>query len=729
MTPMLLLLTLWLFGRVDSQISLRGSRFDDSAIFIDDWHWRNGSSSGSSRKLQEGPKSFRPLDCNAVKCGKGTTTWKTLGLNPAANPVVIPCGMCVTMDFDASPFLELTYGLDIQGTLIFPNASRLTLKTPFILVQGNLELDSLRTVSDDPDVKFLFTGKNQQSFLPADNNKFICSADGATTPSRCRIGFKSFVVAGGRVTIRGLNGSCVTWTKLHDIARGGSPVSMVFEALPVKFVRSDSPFCHSWTYMQEDFSSANNPYGWTGGYGALFQVTNGTFRVSGRKSSLEHGPTWDMLWVRECLIPKQKYLFSARVKLSKFGTKVDDRTSCAVSNENCLTLFSSVRTPSGRIGRAEKVWEKARDIHYGKWYDFDAVFEFDVDELSPDNFYQILQLRGPEAGVDIEIDDVRFSLPDPTTLPDPLDVCGGNLILNGDAEAHSINPYPVGCVGGFLTVEEEDSGNRYFRHSGRTSSIHSPIYSFTAQGCLAANARYSLSVSLRINSAVPMQILVEIRSEFTNSTNVQRILLSCLGVTRDAWKVCSTEVSLQPELLGATVKDIRIQFETIGGATLDMDVDNMTFELLDAAVTSLIVPSVGIVDCWGKGVDVLITSHTLHFNDSQVRTLTANPTSVGNGFVRLDLNEAIVQPITKQDSPNFAVEIALLSRNILFEGDADPLDSLLGAHFMVMQTPAVAQLIDGAEFRNFGQQGVLGRYVSSVLQFSHWRSQITFSLT
>jgi hypothetical protein len=184
--------------------------------------------------------------------------------------------------------------------------------------------------------------------------------------------------------------------------------------------------------------------------------------------------------------------------------------------------------------------------------------------------------------------------------------------------------------------------------------------------------------------------------------------------------VYSTEVSLQPELLGATVKDTRIQFETIGGAALDMELDDLKFELLDASATSIIVPSDGIMDCWGKGVDVLITSHTLNFNDSQVRTLTANPKSVGNGFVRLDLNEAIVQPITSQDSPDFAVEIAFLSRNILFQGDADPLDSLLGAHFMIMQTPAVAQLIDGAEFRNFGQQGVLGRYVSSVLQVTFW---------
>lgn len=725
---LLLLLTLWLLGRVDSQTSLRGSGLDDSAIFFDNGIW-NASSSSISRMLQEGPKFFRPLECNAVMCSKGNTTWKKLGLNSTSRPVVIPCGMCVTMDFDSNPFLELAYGLDIQGTLIFPDGYKLTLKTPLILVQGNLEISSLRLVSDEPDVKFLFTGKINQSFLPAANNRFICSADGATTPSRCQIGFKSFVVAGGRVTIRGLNTACVTWTKLHDIGRGDRPVSATFDALPVNYVRVDNPFCHSWIYMEDAFSGNNNQYGWTGGYGALFQVTNGTFAVSGRKSSLEHGPTWDMLWVRRCLIPKQKYLFSARVRLSKFGAKVDEKTPCALSSQNCLTLFSGVRTAVGGIGRAKTVWEKARDIRYGKWYDFHAVFDFDEDELNTANVYQILQLRGPDAGVDIEIDDVRFSLPDPKTLPDPSNVCGGNMIPNGDAEAHPIHPYPLTCLGGFLSVEEEGNGNRYFRHSGRTSNSSSLIYSFAAKGCFAVNARYKLTVSLRIDSEVPIQTLVQIRSEFTDKPSIQRILIECAGVTRNTWRVCSADVTLQPELLGANIKDIRLQFETIGAASLYMDFDDLRLELLDASVTSIIVPAVGIVDCWGKGVDVLITSHTLSYNDSQVRTLTGNPTSIGNGLVRLDLNEAIVQPITNQDSPDFAVEVALLSRNILFEGEVDRLDSLLGAHFMVMQTPTVAQMIDGAEFRNFGQQGVLGRYVSYVFSSILYCSCSTVPLT
>ena len=703
------MLALWLLG-AHGQNSLRGSILSDSQAVVDDL-WRNVSS--YTRILQVAPKFFEPLACDEIKCGQGSTTWKELGLDPTADPVVIPCGLCVTMNYDVSDVLELTNGLDIQGALIFPNGYSLTLKTPFVLVQGNLEMLATRRVSGEPDIKFLFTGTNQQSFIPADNNKFVCSNDGASTPTKCKIGSKPFVVAGGKVTIHGIHDNCVTWANLHDVVSGGLPTPDTFDSLPRNYVRASNPFCHSWSYMNEDFSSKDNPYGWTGGYGALFDVTaDGTFRVSERMSNIDQGPTWDMLWIRSCLIPNQKYLFSTRVKLTKAGTSVGDKTACAVSDDNCLTLFSSVRTPTGQFGRVKESWEKNQDIRFGKWYDFHATFEYNEEELNPENIYQIMQLRGPEAGVDIEIDNVQFSLPDPKTLPDASDVCGGNMILNGNAEAHSIHPYPMSFNGGFLSVEEEANGNRYFRHTGRTSNSDSPIYSFSALGCLVANGRYKVSVSLRIDSDEPIQTVLEIRSQFTDNTVVQRIVADCPGVTRGSWTACSVETTLQPELLGDNLKEVRLQLETIGAANLDMDVDNLELELLDGSVTSIIVPDSGIVDCWGKGAEILITSHTLSYEDSQVRTLTKNPTPHGDGFVKLDFDEAIVPPTTNQDSRDFAVEVALLSRNILFEGDTDSQDDLMGAHFMIMQTPTVAQLVDGAEFRNFGQQGILGRYVS-----------------
>jgi hypothetical protein len=58
--------------------------------------------------------------------------------------------------------------------------------------------------------------------------------------------------------------------------------------------------------------------------------------------------------------------------------------------------------------------------------------------------------------------------------------------------------------------------------------------------------------------------------------------------------------------------------------------------------------------------------------------------------------------------------VALLSRNIVFEGaiGEDEESDYHGGHLTVYHTPNVTQIIEGAEFRNFGQQGVSGRYVS-----------------
>ena len=71
-------------------------------------------------------------------------------------------------------------------------------------------------------------------------------------------------------------------------------------------------------------------------------------------------------------------------------------------------------------------------------------------------------------------------------------------------------------------------------------------------------------------------------------------------------------------------------------------------------------------------------------------------------------------PISRRDDDNFAVEVALLSRNILFEGARDEADSLLGGHLIVFHTPNVAQLLSGVEFVNFGRQGECGCVLESL---------------
>ena len=75
--------------------------------------------------------------------------------------------------------------------------------------------------------------------------------------------------------------------------------------------------------------------------------------------------------------------------------------------------------------------------------------------------------------------------------------------------------------------------------------------------------------------------------------------------------------------------------------------------------------------------------------------------------MQLDLDAAIRRPTTIVESLDFAVEVALLSRNIVFEGGTNLQD---GGHFWIMHTPSVAQMIQGIDIQHFGIQGTLGRY-------------------
>jgi hypothetical protein len=137
------------------------------------------------------------------------------------------------------------------------------------------------------------------------------------------------------------------------------------------------------------------------------------------------------------------------------------------------------------------------------------------------------------------------------------------------------------------------------------------------------------------------------------------------------------------------------------------DVRGGTFNNPDTIVVPLAVRN-----RWTVGAQVLVTSHTYDWEAHQVRTIAQVTTVSGlSGYVGLKLNATIIRPTTLLESPDFAVEVALLSRNILFEGARDDTSFVQhGAHFIVFQTPSVVQSIQGIEFRNFGQQGLLGRY-------------------
>jgi hypothetical protein len=101
------------------------------------------------RNLAEDHHMFEPLNCN-TGCNSNVESWPTwkqqnFNLN---QKVTISCGACIIMDYDASDVLELK-GLNIEGTLHFPNGYKITIKTPYVHVQGELQIFARRRVIEE----------------------------------------------------------------------------------------------------------------------------------------------------------------------------------------------------------------------------------------------------------------------------------------------------------------------------------------------------------------------------------------------------------------------------------------------------------------------------------------------------------------------------------------------------------------------------------------------------
>lgn len=147
---------------------------------------------------------------------------------------------------------------------------------------------------------------------------------------------------------------------------------------------------------------------------------------------------------------------------------------------------------------------------------------------------------------------------------------------------------------------------------------------------------------------------------------------------------------------------------------LDYDVKQISFQFSGSS-TGLVVSN-AVLDRWDVGAQVLITSHTIDHDGEQVRTITDIRPHNDPQYAILELDSSFIRPTTVQDNPNYAVEVALLSRNIIFEGASDDSNADHGAHLIVFHTPLIQQKLEGVEFVNFGQQGNLGRYVSDYIR-------------
>jgi len=462
-------------------------------------------------------------------------------------------------------------------------------------------------------------------------------------------------------------------------------------------------------YIQESFSGAGSDIlaDWSAWFDdTSFEVTSsGTVLVSNRKNSHD-GISLNLQSFRECLIPGQTYLFSTRVRFISNAAK-GTPTTCSLGGSGCLRLTSAARYDSETVNDRKGGERQSDYFTYGEWHQFHAAFSFSTDELAQDNLnFHKLTLKGPAEGVDIEIDDATFTLPPPSVVPDEENVCGGNLLMNGSADVSEIDPYPMESIGvnSRLFVHVSEESNNFFRTDHRATQRDSVANYVDAPGCVVPGARYKISARVRVHSDMPVETVITFRTLFEDGSSSKIDVAEC-PASQTVWVECTSTFTVVDDFDSDHVENIRFSFETPSDSLHSFDVDDWSLELEEKFMPSLIVPEDGVSGCWGSGAEILVTSHTIDFESSQVRRLVADPEPYAEGLVRLFLDNVIVPPVTELDGDGFAVEVALLSRNILFEGAIDQNDELLGAHLIVMHTPAVPQILVGMELRNFGRQG------------------------
>ena len=216
----------------------------------------------------------------------------------------------------------------------------------------------------------------------------------------------------------------------------------------------------------------------------------------------------------------------------------------------------------------------------------------------------------------------------------------------------------------------------------------------------------SFGVDVRVEAQRPFVLRPVIRVETTSGDRFQYLLAECPEIDGPSWASCEGLFTVPSDMVTSSVSKLEVRLG--GTSNVDFDVDNIELVIAGNPPNVLVVNK-DVHQKWASGAEILVTSHTSDYGGHQVREIVEIQAHSDGQQAKIILDSPIIPPTTRRDSVDFAVEVALLSRNIVFEGDSDP-NPLHGGHFIVMHTPLVEQHIEGIEFVNFGQQGTLGRY-------------------
>lgn len=81
--------------------------------------------------------TFNPLFCNNNLASASCNTKVSANLPSGNNPLLVRCGECYTWDMNVSEY-TFAGGMNIKGKLQFPLNKKVTIKTPYVIVQGEV---------------------------------------------------------------------------------------------------------------------------------------------------------------------------------------------------------------------------------------------------------------------------------------------------------------------------------------------------------------------------------------------------------------------------------------------------------------------------------------------------------------------------------------------------------------------------------------------------------------
>jgi hypothetical protein len=674
--------------------------------------------------------NFAPLECNAdlnqAECQPWSSLFGADGNTMFNRKMTVPCGQCVEIDHKVwGRDLVFRNGLDVQGKLVFPPNSHLKVKTTSILVQGELHMYSSKAINGIPAVTVTWidpveTPPRPISFRPPTTrqnnhttyNSYPC---GKEDFQECNMGERPFVVAGGKVVIQGLpSQDTPSWVPLLDVDDSKTgwhvPKSEYQQYVEEPLLQQQQAGCplngkilhHTFTEPTPNYISAS--------WGAFAEWTGESLKMT-RRSHADHGFIIDTREIRQCLSSKQStYLVTAKVRIPR-GLGL---SQCATTGKNCMKLMTKHRKALADAEEEQTVhrWveNESHRTEYGKEIIIHTYIQLVDDEFDETNVYHIFHLQGPGPGEDFELLEFTMELPPREAFADPDKICANLVPANGNAEVFPFSPFPFRTNSDYVQIQTAtEHSNRYFQVTGREVVLHDEKASTaddadrTKRGitwsvppsCVKAKATYRFRAKVRVHSDTPVTIEWNVRG---SRRNMQFARVARCPPSQGQWVQCRGGLITLPNDIVHS-HHLSVVADTLDTSSVDYDVDDISFELVDGPVDRLILPST-IRNQWVKGAHLLITSQSPAWDAWEVVQIK-EVSSHDDESVKVEISRPIQSPVTAKDSRHYATEVALLSRNILFEH---------GGHFTILHTPNVPQIIEGADFDGWGVAGVRDRY-------------------